>query len=269
MSISDEKCLPRSAGRRPKWARVKFFQCSLVTSDVLWKAPSDEGGGAEEVLAAFFYQVPAGESRINLGVQVVCKSLTLYLVLDGMPNAFLALKQVCLAYGGVTDVPATGDSGCVVWSDSSIQRILRYDRVDPHTDDLDTLLRYARFVRYMGKPTFAELDAEEDAQSVGTSTVTRVGDGCDETEETESANKIRIIQDGAALEYGGKAYVFGGKKRWQIVRQLIAADGDYAECGKGMKAVFVNTAQAKAFYVAAVEAEGIGRKGTGRYRLKI
>ena len=149
MSISDEKRSPCAAGKRPKWARGKFFQCSLVTSDVLWKAPTAEDDGAEEVLAAYFYQVPVAGGCVNLGVQVLCKSLTLYLVLEGMPNAFLALKQVCLAYGGVTDVAATGDSGCVVWSDSSIQRILRYDRVDPHADDLDNLLRYARFVRYL------------------------------------------------------------------------------------------------------------------------
>lgn len=77
MSISGDKPPPRAAGRRPAWARGKFFQCSLVTSDVRWKAPSAEGDGAEKVLAAFFYQVPAENSRINLGVQVVCKSLTL------------------------------------------------------------------------------------------------------------------------------------------------------------------------------------------------
>lgn len=269
MSISDEKRPPCSAGKRPKWARGKFFQCSLVTSDVLWKAPTADDGGAEDVLAAYFYQVPVAGGGVNLGVQVLCKSLTLYLVLEGMPNAFLALKQVCLAYGGVTDVAATGDSGCVVWSDSSIQRILRYDRVDPHTDDRDTLLRHARFVRHMGKPSFAELGAEEDTQSVGTSTITRMGTGCEGTEETGFANGVRVIQDGAALEYGGKTYVFGGNKRWLIVRRLIAAAGDYAECGKGLKAQFANHPQAKAFYEAAIEAEGLGRKGTGRYRLKV
>lgn len=269
MPISNEKRPPCSAGKRPKWARGKFFQCSLVTSDVLWKAPSDEGGGAEDVLAAYFYQVPVASGGVNLGVQVLCKSLTLYLVLEGMPNAFLALKQVCLAYGGVTDVAATGDSGCVVWSDSSIQRILRYDRVDPHTDDRDTLLRHARFVRHMGKPSFAELDTEEDTQSVGSSTVTRMGGGGEVTEETGFANRVRIIQDGAALEYGGKTYVFGGNKRWQIVRQLIAAAGEYVECGKGLKGYFAKHKEAKAFFDSAVEAEGLGRKGTGRYRLKV
>ena len=51
MSISDEKRPPCSAGKRPKWARGKFFQCSLVTSDVLWKAPTADDGGAEDVLA--------------------------------------------------------------------------------------------------------------------------------------------------------------------------------------------------------------------------
>jgi hypothetical protein len=79
MSISDEKRSPCAAGKRPKWARGKFFQCSLVTSDVLWKAPTADDGGAEDVLAAYFYQVPVAGGGVNLGVQVLCKSLTLYL----------------------------------------------------------------------------------------------------------------------------------------------------------------------------------------------
>ena len=79
MPISDEKRPPRTAGKRPAWARGKFFQCSLVTSDVLWKAPTADDGGAEDVLAAYFYQVPVAGGGVNLGVQVLCKSLTLYL----------------------------------------------------------------------------------------------------------------------------------------------------------------------------------------------
>mgnify|MGYP000931486973 FL=1 len=282
MPISDEKCLPRAAGKRPAWAHGKFFQCSLVTSDVLWKAPTTEDGGAEEVLAAYFYQVPGVGGGVNLGVQVLCKILTLYLVLEGMPNAFLALKQVCLAYGGVTDVAATGDSGCVVWSDSSIQRILRYDRVDPRADDLENLLRYARFLRHKGKPSFAELGTEEDTQSVGTSTITRMGPGCEGTEETGGmgttnseanseygARLFEVVEDGQLVRYGGKTFCFGGVRRWDIVTKLIGANGKYVFLGKGVKALFAKHGQAKAFFDAAVEAEGQGINGTGRYRLKI
>lgn len=270
MPISDEKRPPHTVGKRPAWARGKFFQCSLVTSDVLWKAPSVEGKeeNAEEVLAAFFYQVAVAGGSVNLGVQVVCESLTLYLVLEGMPRAFLALKQVCLAYGSVSDVAAIGDSGCVVWSDMSIQRILRYDRVHPNRVERTKLLRYARFVRYLGTPTFAELDSEEGVQSVGSSTLSTVGSDNEGTEET-GVNRVAIIRDGAVLEYGGKTYNFNGAKRWGLVRALMAAKGEYVECGKGLKGYFAKHKEAKAFFDSAVEAEGLGRKGTGRYRLKI
>jgi hypothetical protein len=80
---------------------------------------------------------------------------------------------------------------------------------------------------------------------------------------------MNIAKAGFLLEYGGKAYSFKGEKRWEMVMKLIGAKGKYIRLGKGIKALFASNEQAKAFFDAAVEAEGQGINGTGRYRLKI
>ena len=80
---------------------------------------------------------------------------------------------------------------------------------------------------------------------------------------------VNIVKDGFLLEYGDKAYSFKGEKRWEVVMKLNDAKGKYIRLGKGVKALFASNEQAKAFFDAAVEAEGRGINGTGRYRLKI
>ncbi len=80
--------------------------------------------------------------------------------------------------------------------------------------------------------------------------------------------KIKVIRDGWALDYDGRIYQFGGKKRWEAVRKLIEADGEYVMVERGFNSLFVNNPDAVAFFEAAVEAEGQGRNGTHRYRLK-
>lgn len=254
---------PSREGGRPKWACGKSFLCSLLRSDVLVSCPADEADDSEAVLAAFFYHVAEPKGGENLGVMLVCASITLYAVLDGVPKAFSTLKQVCLPYGCGVDVSASGEGGSVLWSDMSLQRILRYDCMSPNGDERH-MLRYARYVKFLSTPSFAELGSEGEVENEG-------ADGESRTEDSGSrvAEKVKVIRDGAVLDYGGKTYAFVGNKRWQNVRLLIAAAGEYAECGKGLKAQFANHPQAKAFYEAAVEAEGLGRKGTGRYRLKV
>lgn len=84
-----------------------------------------------------------------------------------------------------------------------------------------------------------------------------------------AATGVNIVKDGFLLEYGDKAYSFKGEKRWEMVMKLNDAKGKYIRLGKGVKALFASNEQAKAFFDAAVEAEGRGINGTGRYRLKI
>ena len=80
--------------------------------------------------------------------------------------------------------------------------------------------------------------------------------------------KIKIVQDGVALEYDGHFYEIRGKIRWEAIRKLIEADGEYVEFDRGFKSLFAHSKGATAFFDAAVEAEGQGRNGTHRYRLK-
>jgi hypothetical protein len=80
---------------------------------------------------------------------------------------------------------------------------------------------------------------------------------------------VNVVKAGCVLEFGTKTYSFKGKRRWDIATKLIGAKGKYVFLGKGVKALFASNEQAKAFFDAAVEAEGQGINGTGRYRLKI
>ena len=80
---------------------------------------------------------------------------------------------------------------------------------------------------------------------------------------------FRVIRDGESLEYSHKTYLFAGARRWKYVRKLADARGGYVPCGKGLKGYFAKNKEAKAFFEAAVRAEGTGRNGTGRYKLKI
>jgi len=80
---------------------------------------------------------------------------------------------------------------------------------------------------------------------------------------------LNVVKAGCVLEFGTKTYSFKGEKRWEVVMKLNEAKGKYVFLGKGVKALFASNEQAKAFFDSAVEAEGQGINGTGRYRLKI
>lgn len=283
MSIPYTKTPPCGGGGRPAWACDKFFQCSLVNSDVLLSAPTEVENGAEEILAAFFYEVPAEAGGKNLGLVLACADLTLYAVVAGLPNPFTALKQVCLPYGGVADVAASGIGGSVLWSDQSIQRILQYDRLGPN-DVEPHMMRYSRYVRYLATPSFAEMPATKQEErklltqgradakgrEVGVQT------GAERTPNAQrptpnaqlETGKIKVIREGEALSFDGKPYTFGGRSRWRNVLRMLAAHGDYVKCDKGLKALFANNTEASAFFETAIEAEGRGRNGTRCYRLK-
>ena len=313
MPESEDKPPPCEAAR-PDWACGKFFQCSLLPRGVLWNTPSDTEDEAEEILAGFFYRVPAEEAgEVNLGVLLVCERLTLYLVLNGMPQSFATLIQVCPPFGSSMEVSASGTGGAVMWSDMALQRILRYDCTGTNGDERH-LLRYARYVRHLAKPSFAALPAvEEEGVSAKVSSEpvetgqkifskgvkTQMGEGgrvlvsesgstivgvggkavggsgtAGAARETAAAGmagtagRIKVIREGESLEYDGKKYAFGGSARWRNMGRMATARGEFVACDKGLKGLFANNKEAKAFYDAAIEAEGLGRNGTGRYRLR-
>jgi hypothetical protein len=88
-------------------------------------------------------------------------------------------------------------------------------------------------------------------------------------ENGNEAGDCRVIRDGEALMYDQKTYQFRGIIRWKYIRKLVAARGDYVACGKNLKSYFANNKESRAFFEAAVRAEGTGRNGTGRYKLKV
>lgn len=229
MSISGVPPPLPVAEKKPEWACDNFFQCSLVNSDVLLSAPTEVETGTEEILAAFFYEVPAEAGNKNLGLVLACADLTLYAVLDGLPKTFTALKQVCLPYGGVADVPASGKGGSVLWSDTSIQRILYYDRLGPN-DVEPHMMRYARYVRYLAKPSFADLPVTEvtgGSSFVSECASASVRDGSDE-----------VSRKGAKTQRGtGKKSEYGGLKpedcgRWAAGEVEIVGDYKVVRIGK-------------------------------------
>ncbi|NLF39380.1 hypothetical protein GX586_08035 [bacterium] len=91
-------------------------------------------------------------------------------------------------------------------------------------------------------------------------------DGVGATEGT-GWGRLRILEQGRTLLYANSSYEFRGEKRWGLVQKLIDAQGAYTNLGKNPKGVF-RTGKALEFFDAAIEAEGRGRNGTGRYRIK-
>ena len=115
-----------------------------------------------------------------------------------------------------------------------------------------------------GEMKGGELDTGESEKGDGMGAA-GAADGNADTPST----KFRVIREGEAAEYGGRTYSFGGVKRWSNIARLVQANGAFVACDRQLKKFFSKDKEAKAFYEAAVEAEGRGRKGTGRYRLKL
>lgn len=114
----------------------------------------------------------------------------------------------------------------------------------------------------------SQLDVGKDGRFI--SVDRKAGKGADRDSAAGSVETgVNVVKDGAVLEFGSKTYSFKGEKRWDVVTKLIRAKGKYVPLGKGIKALFAKHEQALAFFDAAVEAEGQGINGTGRYRLKI
>ena len=92
--------------------------------------------------------------------------------------------------------------------------------------------------------------------------------GNDGAEIVQPTSRCQVIREGEALRFDEKPYTFGGAKRWRNIIVLITANGAYVKCDKKLKGFFSKDKEANAFYEAAIEAEGQGRNGTGRYRMK-
>ena len=86
--------------------------------------------------------------------------------------------------------------------------------------------------------------------------------------DNNTSRLCQIVEDGRSVRYGKKTYRFTGRKRWDIVRALIEADGEYIPFKKAIGPAFQHNLESEAFYKKAIEAEGKFRNGTGHYRIK-
>ncbi len=79
--------------------------------------------------------------------------------------------------------------------------------------------------------------------------------------------KLVILEWNKCLKYGGEVFTINGDERWDDIRALIDANGEYVEMEKGFPQRFAQ-GDAKRFKKVAIEAQGPRRKGTGRYKIK-
>jgi len=85
----------------------------------------------------------------------------------------------------------------------------------------------------------------------------------------QSQKLCQIVEDGRSVRYGKRTYRFTGPKRWDILRALLNADGNYIPFEKAIQPNFQQNIASLAFFKRAIEAEGQHRNGTGHYRLNL
>ena len=69
------------------------------------------------------------------------------------------------------------------------------------------------------------------------------------------------------LKYDGEFFKINGEERWDDIRALVDANGEYVKLEEGFPQRFAQ-GDARRFRMVATEAEGVGRNGTKRYKIK-
>ncbi len=112
----------------PDWPGAVLFKIVLLTGTLLLSLGLAAGAiGATDGGTALIYHVPALHGGMNLGIVLICASVTLYLLLDGVPKTFSVLREVFLPGGPGDAVSREGEGGAVRWSsDKEFQGVLRY-----------------------------------------------------------------------------------------------------------------------------------------------
>lgn len=82
-----------------------------------------------------------------------------------------------------------------------------------------------------------------------------------------AVGKMAVIEWNKCLRYDGEVFNIQGVERWRDIRTLLDARGEYVKLEKGFPQRFAQGG-ARRFRMIATEAEGAGRKGTGRYKIK-
>lgn len=79
--------------------------------------------------------------------------------------------------------------------------------------------------------------------------------------------KLVILELNKCLKYDGELFTIHGDERWNDIRTLMEAKGEFVKLEKGFPQRFAKN-DAQRFKKLATEPEGPGRNGTGRYRIK-
>ena len=82
----------------------------------------------------------------------------------------------------------------------------------------------------------------------------------------DAVGKLVILELNKCLKYDGEHFTIHGDERWNDIRALMDANGEYVELEEGFPQRFAQ-GDARRFRMVATEAEGAGRNGTGRYRI--
>jgi hypothetical protein len=82
-----------------------------------------------------------------------------------------------------------------------------------------------------------------------------------------SCGRLRIEEEGKSLKFDGILYNFEGKQRWEVVKLLQSAAGQFVKLPKGWQGTF-DKGDALKFKKAAIEAMSKGSGGDGTFRLR-
>jgi hypothetical protein len=83
----------------------------------------------------------------------------------------------------------------------------------------------------------------------------------------DAVGKLVILEWHKCLKYDGELFTIHGDERWNDIRTLMEAKGEFVKLEKGFPQRFAKN-DAQRFKKLATEPEGPGRNGTGRYRIK-
>ena len=79
--------------------------------------------------------------------------------------------------------------------------------------------------------------------------------------------KLVMLEWYKCLKYDGEFFKINGEERWDDIRALVDANGEYVKLEEGFPQRFAQ-GDARRFRMVATEAEGVGRNGTKRYKIK-
>lgn len=222
-----------------------------------------------------------GESNREVYLKIIGETWTISVALYHWPKGSAVPYELHFPTDTLGSATLSGGEGSyVTWDDRVRQEIKRF-RIRRSLKDEVRLWQHSQCMTASCKALVCvvadDVDAEEtEAPPPGTARVegelraaAQAARLSEAAQTAEPSARLRVIRPGEALEYCGRLYKFDGDKRWELVMKLIDGNGQYVDCGKGLKGFFTSSKEAKAFFEAAVEAEATGPTGRQRYKLRV